>query len=41
MTTAPGFVEERVVFYKQTDSNFFSAYPFVLGKALSKIPQVR
>lgn len=40
MTTAPGFVDERSIFYKQADANFFSAYPFVLGKALSKLPQV-
>jgi ABC-type multidrug transport system ATPase subunit len=40
MTTAPGFVDERSIFYKQADANFFSSYPFVLGKALSKLPQV-
>jgi hypothetical protein len=40
MTTAPGFVDERIIFYKQADANFFSSYPFVLGKALSKLPQV-
>eukprot|EP00980_Cylindrotheca_fusiformis_P012580 scaffold3084_cov144-Cylindrotheca_fusiformis.AAC.28 len=40
MTTAPGFVDERGIFYKQADANFFSSYPFVLGKALSKLPQV-
>lgn len=41
MTTAPGFVEERSIFYKHADANFFSSYPFVLGKMLSKLPQVR
>jgi ABC-type Mn2+/Zn2+ transport system ATPase subunit len=40
MTTTPAFCDERVVFYKQADANFFSAYPFVLGKAISKLPQV-
>lgn len=40
MTTAPGFVDERVIYYKQADANFYSAYPFVLGKAISKLPQV-
>lgn len=39
MTTAPGFVDERSIYYKHADANFFSAYPFVLGKAISKIPQ--
>ena len=41
MTTAPGFVDERIIFYKHADANFFSAYPFVVGKAISKLPQVR
>ena len=41
MTTAPGFVEERAIFYKHADANFFSPYPFAVGKALSKLPQVR
>lgn len=40
MTTAPGFVDERTIYYKQADANFFSAYPFVFGKAVSKLPQV-
>jgi ABC-type multidrug transport system ATPase subunit len=40
MTTAPGFVDERTIYYKQADANFFSAYPFVIGKAISKLPQV-
>lgn len=40
MTSAPGFVDERAIFYKQADASFFSAYPFVIGKALSKLPQV-
>jgi hypothetical protein len=40
MTNAPGFVDERAIYYKQADSNFFSAYPFIIGKAMSKLPQV-
>eukprot|EP00934_Nitzschia_sp_Nitz4_P005895 Nitzschia sp. Nitz4//scaffold51_size120721//34259//39017//NITZ4_003720-RA/size120721-snap-gene-0.33-mRNA-1//-1//CDS//3329553841//5885//frame0 len=39
MTVAPGFIDERPVYYKQADANFFSAYPFVIGKAMSKLPQ--
>lgn len=39
MTTAPGFVDERPIFYKQADANFFPSLPYVLGKSLSKIPQ--
>lgn len=41
MTVAPGFVDERVVFYKQADANFYSAFPFVIAKAMAKLPQVR
>jgi hypothetical protein len=41
MVTAPGLVDERYIFYKHADANFFSAFPFVLGKAVSQIPQVR
>jgi ABC-type multidrug transport system ATPase subunit len=40
MTNAPAFVGERNIYYKHADANFFSAYPFVVGKAISKIPQV-
>lgn len=40
MTVAPGFVDERVIYYKHADANFFSPYPFVIGKAVSKLPQV-
>ena len=40
MITAPAFVDERMIFYKQADANFYSAFPFILGKALSKFPQV-
>ena len=40
MTTAPGFVDERTIYYKQKDANFFSAYPFIVAKAMSKLPQV-
>jgi len=41
MTTAPGFVDERPIFYKQADASFFPSLPYVLGKSFSKIPQVR
>lgn len=41
MITAPTFIDERMIFYKQTDANFYSALPFILGKAISKLPQVR
>lgn len=40
MVSAPGFVDERSTFYKQADANFFSAFPFVFAKSISKLPQV-
>lgn len=41
MVSAPTFVDERLIYYKQADSNFYGAFSFVIGKALSKLPQVR
>jgi ABC-type multidrug transport system ATPase subunit len=40
MVSAPAFVDERLVYYKQTDANFFGAFSFVIAKATSKVPQV-
>jgi len=40
MQNAPSLITDRVVFYKHTDSNFYSAWPYVFGRALSQIPQV-
>lgn len=40
MVSAPTFVDERLIYYKQADANFFGAYSFVIAKAISKLPQV-
>ena len=32
-------VSDRVIFYKHADSNFYSAWPFVVGRTLSNLPQ--
>jgi hypothetical protein len=32
MTTAPGFVDERIIFYKQADANFFRRIRLSLAK---------
>jgi hypothetical protein len=40
MVTAPAFVDERRIYYKQNDANFFGAFSFVFAKAISKLPQV-
>jgi ABC-type multidrug transport system ATPase subunit len=40
MVSAPSFVDERLVYYKQADSNFYGSFSFVIAKAASKLPQV-
>jgi len=40
-TAAPALVDDRVIFRKHYEANFFSAYPFVIGRTLSQLPQVR
>jgi hypothetical protein len=41
MVTASAFVDERQIYYKQADANFYGSFSFVLAKATSKLPQVR
>ena len=38
-TTVFQQMDDREVFYKHHDSNFYSALSYVLGKALAMIPQ--
>jgi hypothetical protein len=40
MVNAPGLIDDRFIFYKQADANFYSAFPYVLGRTISQIPQV-
>lgn len=40
MTVAPALVDDRIIFQKQADANFFPAGPFVVGRTLSQMPQV-
>lgn len=40
MTAAPEKVDARAVFYKHSDSNFYSALSYVIGEALSAMPQM-
>lgn len=35
-----GLIEDRTLFYKHAGANFYSAWPYVLGRAISQIPQV-
>jgi hypothetical protein len=39
LQTSSGLVADRVLFYKHADANFYSAWPYVLGRTLSQIPQ--
>jgi len=39
MVTAPAFVNERLIYYKQNDANYYGAFSFVFAKAISKLPQ--
>ncbi|VEU39363.1 unnamed protein product [Pseudo-nitzschia multistriata] len=39
MVTAPSFVSERLIYYKQNDANYYGAFSFVFAKAVSKLPQ--
>ncbi len=40
MVTAPAFVDERLIYYKQNDSNYYGAFSFIFAKAISRLPQV-
>jgi ABC-type multidrug transport system ATPase subunit len=39
LQTSSGLVSDRVIFYRQADANFYSAWPYVCGRTLSQIPQ--
>lgn len=39
MQSASGLVNDRVIFYKQMDANFFSSWPYTLGRTLAGFPQ--
>ena len=41
MQSASALIRDRIIFYKHYDANFYSAPPFMLGRTLSQIPQVR
>ncbi len=40
MVSAPAFVDERLIYYKQNDANYYGAFPFIFAKAISRLPQV-
>jgi ABC-type multidrug transport system ATPase subunit len=41
MVVVPDQVSDRNIYYKHYEANFYGAFPYVLGKALALLPQVR
>jgi ABC-type multidrug transport system ATPase subunit len=41
LQSVSGLVEDRKLYYKHSDANFYSAWPYVIGRAVSQVPQVR
>ena len=41
MTSIPAQVEDRIIFYRHFDANFYGAFAYAFGKAMSLLPQVR
>jgi len=39
MVSAPSQIDDRVIFYKHHDANFYGAFPYVLGKSIGLMPQ--
>jgi ABC-type multidrug transport system fused ATPase/permease subunit len=39
MQSSSSLLEDRVIFYKHFSANFYSAWPFVLGRTISQLPQ--
>ena len=39
MVSAPALVDDRAIYYKHADANFYSAFPYIIGKALALMPQ--
>lgn len=39
-TASSALVDDRVIFRKHYEANFFSPYPFVIGRTLSQMPQI-
>jgi ABC-type multidrug transport system fused ATPase/permease subunit len=39
MQSSMGLIEDRIIFDKHADANFYSVWPFVFGRTISQIPQ--
>lgn len=38
-TAAPALVDDRIIFRKHYEANFFSGYPFIIGRSIAQMPQ--
>lgn len=41
MTSVPEQVDDRIIYYRHADDNFYGAYAYTFGKGISLLPQVR
>jgi hypothetical protein len=41
MTSVPEQVDDRIIFYRHADDNFYGAFSYAIGKGISLLPQVR
>lgn len=41
MTSVPEQVNDRIIYYRHADDNFYGAFAYAIGKAVSLLPQVR
>jgi hypothetical protein len=41
MTSVPEQVNDRIIFYRHADDNFYGAFAYAIGKGVSLLPQVR
>lgn len=40
LQSVSGLVDDRTLYYKHAAANFYSAWPYVIGRAISQMPQV-
>jgi ABC-type multidrug transport system ATPase subunit len=41
MTSVPEQVDDRIIYYRHADDNFYGAFAYTFGKGISLLPQVR
>jgi hypothetical protein len=40
MTSAPGQLLDRSIFYRHKDANFYPTFAYIIGRAFAMVPQV-